>query len=184
VDLARFSPGTGPREYDLLAGAFAPYKRADLALEACRRLGRRLLVVGSGQERARLEAIAGPDVEFRGWVGEDELADLYRGARTLLFPGEEDFGIVPVEAMAHGCPVVAYGVGGACETVAAGVTGVLFGEQTVEALCEAMLAGERTTFDPAAMHAHAQQFGKVRFLREMGELLSHRGASGPKGMIT
>jgi glycosyltransferase involved in cell wall biosynthesis len=105
-------------------------------------------------------------------------------ARALLFPGEEDFGIVPVEAMAHGCPVVAYGVGGACETVAAGVTGVLFGEQTVEALCEAMLAGERTTFDPAAMHAHAQQFGKVRFLREMGELLSHRGASGPKGMIT
>jgi glycosyltransferase involved in cell wall biosynthesis len=180
VDLARFSPGQGTRDYDLLAGAFAPYKRGDLAIEACRRLGRRLRVVGTGQEEARLRALAGPDVEFLGWVAEEDLPALYRGARTLIFPGEEDFGIVPVEAMASGCPVVAFGQGGALETVGRGADaaalaavraggvaavpgGVLFGAQTVESVCAALGLADRSAPAPEALADQARPFAAEAF---------------------
>jgi glycosyltransferase involved in cell wall biosynthesis len=180
VDLDRFSPGDVPRDYDLLAGAFAPYKRGDLAIEACRRLGRRLKVVGTGQEQVRLRAIAGPDVEFLGWVGEDELPALYRGARTLIFPGEEDFGIVPVEAMASGCPVIAFGRGGALETVGRGMDpgsvdtvrngglapapgGVLFGMQTVDALCDALRLADAHPRAQGHLAAQARPFSPGAF---------------------
>ena len=182
VDLARFSPAHAERAYDLLAGAFAPYKRADLAIEACRRLGRRLVVVGSGQEEAKLRRLAGDGTEFRGWVTDAEMARLYAGARALLFPGEEDFGIVPLEAMASGCPVVAFARGGALETVgrdappadvaraAAGqVTavpnGVLFGAQTVDALCDALRLLDTLRLDPAALRAAAGPFAPELFDR-------------------
>jgi glycosyltransferase involved in cell wall biosynthesis len=188
VDLARFTPGRGARTYDLVAGAFAPYKRADLAIEACRRLGRRLIVVGSGPDEARLRRIAGPEVEFRGWVPDDEMARLYQGARVLLFAGEEDFGIVPVEALASGCPVVAFGRGGALETVGRGArpddlaplerggivdvpNGVLFGAQTVDTLCAALAAADRRRFDPDALHAAAEPFAADRFDREFAAAL-------------
>jgi glycosyltransferase involved in cell wall biosynthesis len=161
VDLARFTPGAGPRDYDLVAGAFAPYKRADLAIEASRRLARPLVVVGSGPDEARLRRMAGPQVTFRGWVSDDEMAELYRGARALLFPGEEDFGIVPVEAIASGCPVVAYGRGG----IAAVPNGVLFGEQTVDSLCEALRALEPLRFEPNALRAAAEPFAPAAFDR-------------------
>ncbi len=182
VDLARFAPGLGAREHDLLAGAFAPYKRADLAIEAARRLGRRLIVVGSGPEEPRLRRLAGPNVEFRGWVSDEEMARLYQGARALLFPGEEDFGIVPVEALASGCPVVAFGRGGALETVGRGAraedleslarggiapvaNGVLFGAQTVDSLCVALQALDGRRFDPAALRAAAEPFAPEAFDR-------------------
>jgi glycosyltransferase involved in cell wall biosynthesis len=180
VDLARFAPGGGERTFDLLAGAFAPYKRADLAIEACRRLDRRLIVVGSGPEERRLRENAGPGVEFRGWVSDEEMARLYRGARVLLFPGEEDFGIVPVEAIASGCPVVAFGRGGALETVGRGAppaalaavadggvaavpNGVLFGTQSVDALCEALRVLERERYDEATLSAAARPFAPEAF---------------------
>ncbi len=181
VDVARFTPGTGPRDYYLLAGAFAPYKRGELAIEACRSLGRRLVVAGSGQQTAQLRALAGPGVEFReGWQDEAALQSLYAGARALLFPGVEDFGIMPVEAMAAGCPVIAYGVGGALETVGAGLDesgrarlaagevtrapgGVLVPEQSAAAIAAGIQALEAAPFDPHALRALAEPFGPERF---------------------
>jgi len=183
VDIARLTPGSGPRDGYLLAGAFAPYKRPDLAIEACRRLGRRLTVAGSGPDQARLAALAGPDVGFAGWVADEQLADLFRGARALLFPGEEDFGIVPVEAMACGCPVIALGKGGALETVGRGLDaaalarlaaggverapgGVLFADPSVEGLMAAITRFEAESFDAEALHALVVPFDTPRFDRE------------------
>jgi glycosyltransferase involved in cell wall biosynthesis len=191
VDLARFAPGDGPREHYLLAGAMAPYKRGDLAVEACRALERKLVVVGTGQMEGALRRLAGPRVEFRGWVAEEEMAALYRGARALLFPGEEDFGMIPVEAMASGCPVVAYGRGGVLETVARGVPaetlarvanggaavvpgGVLFGTASAPALADAIQLLERTSFDPAALAERARPFDAPRFDAELMDAF-HRG---------
>ena len=180
VELERFTPAAGPRDYDLVVGAFAPNKRVDLALEACRRLDRRLVVVGSGQETKRLLPLAGPKTEFLGWVDNAEVSPLYAGARSLLFPGEEDMGIVPIEAMASGCPVVAFGKGGALETVGRGASaealravaaggvaeapgGILFGTQTVEGLIPALARLDATRFEPAGLRAQAEPFAAEAF---------------------
>jgi glycosyltransferase involved in cell wall biosynthesis len=188
VDLGRFTPARGPREYYLLAGAFAPYKRGELALEACRRLGRRVIVAGTGPQERALRRLAPDGTEFRGWVGEADLPALYAGARAVLFPGEEDFGIVPVEAMASGCPVIAFGRGGALETVGrvatrevlervrAGGTaavsgGLLFGTQTADALVEAIRRFEELSFDPNTVAAQAEPFAAAAFDRGFREAL-------------
>ena len=113
-----------------------------------------------------------PAIDWLGWQDAEKINEYYGRARALLFPGEEDFGIVPVEAMAHGCPVIAYGVGGATETVIDGQTGVLFTPQTASALVAAMQRADGIRFDPVAMHAHAQQFSRERFLREMQAVLA------------
>lgn len=170
-----------PREaFYLWVGQNVPYKRLDLALAACRRLKRRLVVIGADGAAATIRATRAADdvVDWRGWQPDDVIAEHYRTARALLFPGEEDFGIVPVEAMSHGCPVIAYGVGGATETVADGATGVLFDVQTADALIEAMQRCEQTEFDPVAMHAHCQQFSEQRFQREMRGVLDDALRSG------
>jgi len=183
IELGRFTVGTGARDYYLLAGAMAPYKRADLALEACRRLGRRLVVVGTGQEEERLKKLAHGQVEFKGWVSDADMPALYRGARALLFPGEEDFGIVPLEAMASGCPVVAFGRGGALETVARGASpgdlervahggtalvpgGALFGTQSVDGLMHAMHLIEGRAHNPHLLAERAQPFAAETFDRQ------------------
>ena len=187
VALGRFEVGTGTRDYFLVAGAFAPYKRTDLAIEACRRSGVRLVVAGSGQDEAQIRRLAGPGVEFRGRVSDVEMAALYRGARALLFPGEEDFGIVPLEAMASGCPVIAFGRGGALETVGRGLAagplatvegggvarapgGILFGAQSVDGLCAALQEFDRQAFDPHALRAVAEPFAEAEFDRAFGEI--------------
>ncbi len=162
VDVDAFTIAEAPRrDFYLCAGQLVPYKRVDLAVAACTRLGRRLVVVGTGSETARLRAMAGPTVEFKGWASFAELQDLTRNCRALLFPGEEDFGIVPLEAMAAGRPVVAYGSGGALDTVIEGETGVFFHEQTVEALQAAMDRCEslEADFDPQRIRRHARAFG-------------------------
>jgi len=187
VDLARFGSGAnasgGARDYYLLAGAMAPYKNGELAIQACARLGRRLVVVGTGQEERRLRSVAGREVEFRGWVSDAELAALFAGARGLLFPGEEDFGILPVEAMAGGCPVVALGRGGALETVGRGAAsdalervarggvapapgGALFGEASVDSLVAAIRLLEERPPEAAALREAAAPFAAARFDRE------------------
>ena len=164
------SPTNGVREdFYLCVGHHVAYKQLDLAVEACRRLNRKLVVIGDGPEAARLRNVAGGNVKWLGWQPDDVVRQHYARARALIFPGEEDFGIVPVEAMAHGCPVIAYGVGGATETVAVGRTGLLFSDQDVGSLARAIEQADETSFDPAGMLDHCQQFSRPRFLRQMNE---------------
>ncbi|HEX3152475.1 MAG TPA: glycosyltransferase [Gemmataceae bacterium] len=175
VDTDFYTPDSAIKREDfyLVISAFAPYKRVDLAIEACKRLGRRLIVIGSGQDADRLKAMAGPTVEFLGWRSDDVLRDHLRRCRALLFPGEEDFGIVPVEANACGAPVVAFARGGATETVVpldqAGSTGAWFEEQTVESLVEALqhLERESSRLDPVAAREQAMKFRQSRYEAEL-----------------
>lgn len=175
VELPAASAGESRRERFLLCvGYHVGYKRLDIAVEACERLGRELVVIGDGPDVARFRAKRFAHARFLGWASDAAIADHYRRAAALLFPGEEDFGIVPVEAMAHGCPVVAYAVGGARETVVPDETGVWFEQQSVECMMDAIERCERLQFDAAAMHAHASSFGIERFRREIAAVLADR----------
>ena len=154
-----------PGDDYLVVSRLVPYKRVDLAVAACSRLGRPLVVVGDGRSLERLQAIAGPSVSFVGHVGDRRLRELMASCRALLFPGEEDFGMVPVEAQAAGVPVIAYGAGGALETVLDGRTGVFFREQTVDCLCEAIEHFERLSLDPDEGRRQALAFAPEHFDR-------------------
>lgn len=168
LDFYTPAPGAGNARDDfyLLVSALVPYKRADLAVEACKRLGRRLVVIGSGPELERLKALGGPAIEFKGWADNADIRDHYRRCRALIFPGEEDYGIVPVEAQGCGAPVIAFGAGGALETVRDGVSGLFFDQQTVEGLTAAIRKSEAAAWDPAAIRANAERFGEPRFRAE------------------
>jgi glycosyltransferase involved in cell wall biosynthesis len=198
VEIARFHIAERTDDYYLVAGAFAPYKRIDLAIEAFNRLRRRLVIVGEGQDGGRLRRIAGPTIEFLGWRTDRDVADLLGRCRALVFPGEEDFGILPVEAMACGRPVIAYGKGGVTETVTPfncstfdvqraeqknafslqpqTPTGVFFYEQTVEALIQAIDLFERSVdqFDPEALRAHAFTFDRSIFEKRIASYVGER----------
>jgi glycosyltransferase involved in cell wall biosynthesis len=168
VDTGFYTPAPVPREdYYLVVSAFAPYKRLDLALEACRRLKRRLVVIGAGQDEARLKSQTGDTITFLGWQSDETIREHLRRCKALLFPGEEDFGIVPVEANACGTPVIAYGRGGATETVIDGVTGRFFEEQSPEALASAIESFERQEYDPAACRKQALGFRQSRYESEL-----------------
>jgi glycosyltransferase involved in cell wall biosynthesis len=168
-----------PGDYYLVMGRVVPYKRVDLALAACAKLGRPVKVVGAGRALDAVAAHAGPDAELLGFVPDEELGPLLAGARAVLFPGEEDFGIVPVEAQAAGVPVIAYGAGGIRDSVVDGVTGVFFDTQTADALADAILAFEQIDFDEAAIRDNARRFGPERFRAEFADLVRrHRDASG------
>src|SRR5262249_28058106 len=160
-------------EFYLVVSAFAPYKRIDLAVEACNHLQRPLVIIGTGQDEQRLRASAGPDVRFLGWQPDDVIRDHLRRCRALLFPGEEDFGIVPLEAHGCGAPVIAFGRGGATETVVpAGArsapTGIWFQEQSPDALATAIKEFERRAgeFDPLVARRQAVRFSRQRFAAE------------------
>ena len=160
--------------YYLMVGRFVHYKRFDLGIEACNRLGRRLIVAGGGDEEKALHRLAGPTVEFRTNVKDEEIRELYRHAKALIFPGEEDFGIVPVEAQSSGCPVVAYGRGGAGETVTDGVTGVLIDEQTPEKVMAGMERLEREGIgrDRGQTQKAVQRFSEQRFREELAQRIT------------
>jgi glycosyltransferase involved in cell wall biosynthesis len=167
-----------PADFYLVFGRVVPYKRVDLAVAACARLGVALKVAGDGRalEAVRAQAPSGSSVEFLGRVGARERDELLSGACALLFAGEEDFGIVPVEAQAAGLPVIAYGRGGAVETVSDGRTGVLFDDQSPAGLARAIERFEGLALDEAAVRDNAARFGRERFRREMAEVIA-RAAS-------
>ena len=165
VDLEAFAgQGGGEGAYDLVVSALVPYKQVGLAVEAYTRLGRPLKVVGTGGEYRRLRREAGPNVEFLGWQSDEAVRALYGDCRFVIFPGEEDFGIVPVEAQACGKPVIAFGRGGALESVAAGETGVFFRRQTAEDLLGAVEEAAALRRDPDRIRGNAQPFGIQAFL--------------------
>jgi glycosyltransferase involved in cell wall biosynthesis len=156
-----------PESHFLIVSALVPYKRVDLAIEACRCAGARLRIVGDGPERPRLERLGGGEVEFTGWLPDAQLRDQYRRAHAVLLPGEEDFGIAPLEAQACGRPVVALGRGGALETVIDGETGVFFDRPETPALVAALRRVTQLRVDAGRLRAHAERFSRERHVAAM-----------------
>jgi glycosyltransferase involved in cell wall biosynthesis len=176
VDTHFYEPDRSVEREDffLLAGRLVPYKRPDIAIDAARRAGVRLVVVGEGRARAAVQPLAGPHTEFVGRVDDETLRDLYRRCRALVFPGEEDFGIIPVEAQACGTPVIAPAVGGVLDTVVNGTTGALYRTDGDQATTLAGVFGnfDDASFDPAAISAHAQQFAPACFREHFDRTVS------------
>jgi len=164
VDTDFYRPDdTAPEPFALIVSALVPYKRIELAIDACERAGVPLKIVGDGPERTSLERHADGRANFLGRLSNEDVRSLYRRARVVLLPGEEDFGIVPLEAHACGRPVVALKRGGTLETVLPGTTGVLVEDMSVEAFAEGIVEANNTHFDQGVIRAHAETFGRERF---------------------
>ena len=154
---------TSERSYYLIVSTLVRYKRIELAIEACNKESITLKIVGEGPDRKRLEKIAGPTIEFLGYADQEELRNLYANAKATLFPGEEDFGLVPVESFACGTPVIAYRAGGALETMIEGETGEFFTEPTSDSLLAAMHKLEQKTYSIEALRERAKEFSQEKF---------------------
>jgi glycosyltransferase involved in cell wall biosynthesis len=172
-------------DYYLCVGQLVDYKRVEIAIQACNGLKRRLRIVGEGEQYRRLRRLAGPTIEFCGALSDDQVHEQYAHCRALLFPGEEDFGMVPVEAMSFGRPVIAFGRGGATETVRGAVledsegvspTGIFFKEQTEQSMIDALLAFEQgeDQFSPFLIRQHSQQFSETRFRERFSDFVGNR----------
>lgn len=171
VNVANYEVSTTDGGYFLLLMRLVGWKRPDIVVEACSRLGLPLVVAGDGREEARLRRMAGPSVRFMGRVWDDQIRELYAGCRAFILPAIEDFGITPLEAMATGKPVLAIGAGGVLDTVIPGVTGEFFLQQTVESVMESLLRFDATRYEPARIRAHAEQFDSANFRRRLrGEI--------------
>jgi len=179
ADVDFFSPDASPpaSPYFLAVGALVPYKHIDRAVEAAMIAGVRLVVVGDGPERARLAEMAGPKIELRGWVSDDELRRLYRGCRALLYPGIEDFGIAAVEAQACGRPVLALRGGGTVETIAEGTTGDFFDEPDPESLARLLTNFDPTRYSSDACRAQALRFDPASFRRALAAWIQAEGGA-------
>jgi len=176
VDCSRFSIGAKIADYYLIVSALAPYKRVDLAVETFNKIGRPLKIIGTGQDEARLRNMASSNVEFLGWVSDEELPRYYAECRAFVFPGEEDFGITPLEAAASGRPAIAYGKGGALETVippgapaGKSPTGIFFENQSAESLAGAVDYFEKNEemFHPSKLREHASGFDTKVYKEKM-----------------
>ncbi len=174
VDVGRFAPSNRVDDYYLFVGRLVPYRRLDVLIEAFNKMGKPLKIAGSGRDRARLEALAGPTVEFLGFVPDADLPDLLARCRAFVWPGEEDFGISPLQANAAGRPVIAYAAGGARETVVPGVTGALFAEQSVAAIIETVESFDPLSVSPAAIRRHAEQYDIALFKRRIADFVAQK----------
>jgi glycosyltransferase involved in cell wall biosynthesis len=181
VDVEKFNLHPDVHTYYLIVSALVPYKRVEIAIDAFNRLRLPLKIVGEGPLRTRLRKIAEPNIEFLGWVNDQDLAALYGRCQALVFPGEEDFGIVPLEAQASGRPVIAYRRGGALETVASveaenagSATGIFFSEPNAESLVSAVELFQRIRegFEPAKIRRHACKFSRERFKTQISDYIA------------
>ncbi len=184
IDASRFvlSPEIG--DFYLVVSRLQAYKRIDLAIEACNRLRLPLHIVGDGPDAGRLRGIAGPTIEFFGRAADSIVQEEFARCRAFIFTGEEDFGLTPLEAQASGRPVIAFQRGGALETVEPGLTGVFFGEQTVDALASTLESFDPASFDPVQIRAHALQFDKPAFKQKLYEVLSRRYSEHQQALVT
>jgi len=179
IDVARFSVSETVGDYYVVVSRLIAYKRIDIAIEACTRLGRRLVVIGDGQDRARLERLAGPTVEFLGRASDEIVSQTIARSRALLFPGEEDFGLAPLEANAAGRPVIAWRGGGALESVREGETGMFFDQPTSESMAEAIVAFEQRSWEPGRLRRHAEAFDRQIFIDRIHAFLRRAASSRP-----
>jgi len=180
VDVHRFHPSAEQEDYYLVLARLISYKRIDLAIDACSILGRRLLVIGDGPDRARLMARAGPTVQFLNYVSDAEVEHHVARCRALIFPGEEDFGMAPLEVAAAGRPTIAYRAGGAEETILDGITGVFFDRQEASYLARAIERCERQEWSAQTLRRHAEGFGVDVFQSRFRQFLARVGAPLPE----
>ncbi len=179
VEIERFQPASTHEDYYLIVSRLIPYRRIDLAVRAFNQLGLPLVIAGDGRDREALEALAGPTVTFLGRVPDEDLPDLFARCRAYVLPGEEDFGIAPVQAQAAGRPVIAFGAGGALDSVIEGQTGAFFRELTPESLAEAVRSFDAERVDPRACVENAARFDARVFRQRMGFFVAN--AMGDRG---
>ncbi|HLJ36011.1 MAG TPA: glycosyltransferase [Ktedonobacteraceae bacterium] len=173
-----FDPSTQPEDYFLIVCRLIPYKRIDLAIEACNLLHLPLVIIGNGRDEERLKKMAGPTIRFMGRLSDEEVLHYYAHCRAFLFPGEDDFGITPLEAQASGRPVIAYGVGGALASVIDGSTGVFFHEQTIDSLASVLATFDEHSFDTQVIRNHALEFDMPRFRRRIVQFIEAKMSEG------
>jgi glycosyltransferase involved in cell wall biosynthesis len=178
ADRFPFDPTIQPENYFLVVSRLIPYKRIDLAIEACNCLQLPLVIIGSGRDLDRLKTLAGPTIRFTGRLSDEEVISYYTHCRAFLFPGEEDFGITPLEAQAAGRPVIAYGAGGALASVVDGITGVFFKEQTVDSLAAVLASFDERMYNPHVIRNHALEFDKPRFRRRILQFIEAKLSAG------
>ena len=183
IDLERFRPSAEQEDYYVVLARMVSYKRIDIAVQACTQLGRRLLVIGDGPDRARVMANAGPTVSFLGRLPDAEVEYYAARCRALIFPGEEDFGMAPLEIAAAGRPTIAFRAGGAVETIIDGVTGVFFDRQEPADLADAILRSEKIDWSSAVLRKHAETFGIDVFQKRLREFLSKVGSPVPETAV-
>jgi len=179
IDLNRFSPSSEREDYYLILARLVSYKRIDLAVEACTKLNRRLIVIGEGPDRARLEAMAGPSISFLGYLSDKKVEHYASRCRALLFPGEEDFGMAPLEIAAAGRPTIAFRAGGAVETIVEGVTGAFFDHPDPDELAQTITEFEKKTWDPVTIRKHAEEYRIEVFRTSVLDFLNRIGCYVP-----
>jgi len=178
ADRFTFDPTIQPEAYFLIVSRFMPYKRIDLAIAACNLLRLPLVIIGNGRDEKRLKSLAGPTIRFMGRLADAEVMYYYAHCRAFILPGEEDFGITPLEAQASGRPVIAYRAGGALASVIDDVTGSFFNEQTVESLAVALSSFDERKYDPQIIRNHALEFDMPRFHRRILQFIEAKMSEG------